>query len=69
MNRNKYLQSVRPIMTLNTTCLKETGVVYTLKEAQELEETQVDFSWNGYFEVVPLVEGADDYISDDWEPV
>lgn len=69
MNRNKYLQSVRPIMTLNTTCLKETGVVYTLKEAQELEETQVDFSWNDYFEVVPLVEGADDYISDDWEPV
>lgn len=40
-----------------------------LKEAQELEETQVDFSWNDYFEVVPLVEGADDYISDDWEPV
>lgn len=69
MNRNKYLQSVRPIMTLNTTCLKETGVVYTLKEAQELEETQVDFSWNDYFEVVPLVEGTDDYISDDWEPV
>lgn len=69
MNRNKYLQSVRPNMTLNTTCLKETGVVYTLKEAQELEETQVDFSWNDYFEVVPLVEGADDYISDDWEPV
>lgn len=69
MNRNKYLQSVRPIITLNTTCLKETGVVYTLKEAQELEETQVDFSWNDYFEVVPLVEGADDYISDDWEPV
>lgn len=69
MNRNKYLQSVRPIMTLNTTCLKETGVVYTLKEAQELEETQVDFSWNDYFEVVPLVEGADDYISDDWKPV
>lgn len=56
-------------MTLNTTCLKETRVVYTLKEAQELEETQVDFSWNDYFEVVPLVEGADDYISDDWEPV
>lgn len=69
MNRNKYLQSVRPIMTLNTTCLKETGIVYTLKEAQELEETQVDFSWNDYFEVVPLVEGADDYISDDREPV